>query len=240
MSSTVITKPMAELDFALDDFYGAVYALFAEGPRTSYQEASLAAPWFTIKTRNKCYNLIADALDGTELEPFTTRISLVALQILEAAVATGKVGEHFVEEWADVAGQLASKLTENMYLPVKKGASEVATQLSLLELLEWRLPRASPYYILAALRAEIKTPPKDLEKKTEQALFLLCMTRAYCNLRARALAASVVFDHYMQTVYKYLEHTSVYRIPDVYKERATLEEAFQKELAKDDDDFSGE
>ena len=44
----------------------------------------------------------------------------------------------------------------------------------------------------------------------------------------------------MQTVYKYLEHKSVYRIPDVYNERAALEEAFQKEMAKDDDDFSGE
>ncbi len=240
MSSTVITKAEAKRAFALDDFYGAVYALFAERPRTSYQDANLAAPWFTIETRNRCFNCIADALDGTELEPFTARISLVALQILEAAVATGNVKKDAVADWADVAAQVASKLTENMYLPVKKGAGDVVTQLSLLELLEWRLPRASPYYILAALRAEIKDPPKELEKKTDQALFLLCMTRAYCNLRARALAASVVLDHYMQTVYKYLEHKSVYRIPDVYNERAALEEAFQKEMAKDDDDFSGE
>ena len=76
MSSTVITKSGAERAFALDDFYDAVYTLFAERPRTSYQARNAAAPWFTIKNRNTCFNCIADALDGTELEPFTARTRL--------------------------------------------------------------------------------------------------------------------------------------------------------------------
>lgn len=236
----MLSKTPIGLKFTLDDFYGAVKDLSAAGSHTSYQRANLAAPWFTIETRNRCYNHVADALDGTELEPHTARTSLIALQILEAAVATNKVEEGAVKHWADVAGQVASKLTENMYLSVKKGTDAAVTQLSLLEVLDWNLPRASPYYILAALRAEVKDPPKELEKKMDQALFLLCMTRAYCHLRTRALAASVVFDHYMATVYKYLEHKTVYRIPDVYHERTGLEAALLKELAKDDDDFSGE
>lgn len=203
----------------LVDFYSVVAELRAEGP-TLFQQAIAACPWYDADLR---FDLLCDAMDAAkqteELRPHAGRIACIGNRILEAALATGSVAETQVVEIARAATTLASKLTENYYIPPKKHTDELKHELLLLEALGWQLPRASPFYILRVLCGEVVAPPDNLQSNADHVLGLFLSSSLYCRLKQPAVAAAVILRFTLSALnYNFSHYKSLYKVPDVYKE----------------------
>lgn len=201
------------------DFHSAVAELRAEGP-TLFQQAIAACPWYDAELR---FDLLCDVMDAAkqteELRPHAYRIACIGNRILEAALATGSVAETQVMEIARAAGTLASKLTENYYIPPKKYTDELKHELLLLEALGWQLPRASPFYILRVLCSEVVAPPENLQSNADRILGLFVCSGVYCRLKQPAVAAAVVLRFTLTDLnYDIPLYNSLYKVPDVYRE----------------------
>lgn len=219
----------------VDDFNAMVEVLGPPAICTPYQRAHAVCPWYHVELRSDLMDKMTEIVDATDLHKEKARIVLLGTQILEAAVATGAVVEHDAIETAHVALTLASKLTERWYVSgktkTKTHADVLGRELALLDALAWRIPRDTPFYILAVLCDEVVAPPKKLHKKAHELLGVLMTTPAYCRLRRRAVAAGVAFCHALVDLadpVRVAAHVSAYRIPDPHNEAPRVKRALER------------
>ena len=217
----------------VDDFNAMVEVLGPPAICTPYQRAHAVCPWYHVELRSDLMDKMTEIVDATDLHKEKARIVLLGTQILEAAVATGAVREHDILETARVALTLASKLTERWFVSGKTKTQRdvLGRELALLDALAWRIPRDTPFYILAVLCDEVVDPPKKLHKKAHELLGVLMTTSEYCRLRRRAVAAGVAFCHALVDLadpVRVAAHVSAYRIPDPHNEAPRMKRALER------------
>lgn len=223
----------------VDDFNAMVAVLGPPAICTPYQRAHAVCPWYHIELRTDLMDKMDEIVDDTDLHKEKGRIVLLGTQILEAAVATGAVREHDALETAHVALTLASKLTERWFVSgnpktktkTKTHRDVLGRELALLDALAWRIPRDTPFYILAVLCDEVVAPPKELHEKAHELLGVLMTTPEYCRLRRRAVAAGVAFCHALIDLadpVRVAAHVSAYTIPDPHNEAPRMKRALER------------
>ena len=217
----------------VDDFNTMVAILGPPAICTPYQRAHAVCPWYHVELRSDLMDKMTEIVNDTDLHKEKARIVLLGTQILEAAVATGAVREHDILETARVALTLASKLTERWFVSgkTKTHRDVLGRELALLDALAWRIPRDTPFYILAVLCDEVVDPPKKLHKKAHELLGVLMTTSEYCRLRRRAVAAGVAFCHALVDLadpVRVAAHVSAYRIPDPHNEAPRMKRALER------------
>ncbi len=217
----------------VDDFNAMVAVLGPPAICTPYQRAHAVCPWYHVELRSDLMDKMTEIVNDTDLHKEKARIVLLGTQILEAAVAAGAVREHDILETARVALTLASKLTERWFVSgnTKTQRDVLGRELALLDALAWRIPRDTPFYILAVLCDEVVDPPKKLHKKAHELLGVLMTTSEYCRLRRRAVAAGVAFCHALVDLadpVRVAAHVSAYRIPDPHNEAPRMKRALER------------
>ena len=217
----------------VDDFNDMVAVLGPPAICTPYQRAHAVCPWYHVELRSDLMDKMTEIVNDTDLHKEKARIVLLGTQILEAAVAAGAVREHDILETARVALTLASKLTERWFVSgnTKTQRDVLGRELALLDALAWRIPRDTPFYILAVLCDEVVDPPKKLHKKAHELLGVLMTTSEYCRLRRRAVAAGVAFCHALVDLadpVRVAAHVSAYRIPDPHNEAPRMKRALER------------
>ena len=231
----------------IDDFYQVVEKL-------SYYEAlpfciaSQRAKKYTFKHRADFLDWAVDRLEKyVDVEEETNkkynvykdanRLALIMIQFMEDLLAT-EFAAHFhegadVTEYVDCALRITIKLTEQHYIPIPQGGwrkplKELQQmELDMLDCVAWTIPRFTPYDILDLLLCEVKDPLPMLKDRAKSRLFFLVRTAAYAQCRKRALAAFVVFEWTVRELF--LDHQSIYFVPDTYSERPALRKAVAKQ-----------
>ena len=231
----------------IDDFYQVVDKL-------SYYEAlpfciaKQHAPSYTFDVRADFLDCVVERLEkyvdkdeetNKEFKCYkdANRLALITIQFFEDVLAT-EFAAHFykgadVTEYVDCAMRITVKLTEQNYIPIPQGGwrkplKELQQmELDMLDCVAWTIPRFTPYDILDLLLCEVKDPLPMLKDLAKSRLFFLVRTAAYAQCRKRALAAFVAFEWSVRELF--LDHQSIYFVPDTYSERPALRRAVAKQ-----------
>ena len=226
----------------IDDFYQVVDKL-------SYYEAlpfcvaKQRAPKYTFKNRADFLDWVVERLetfvdtDEETNEQYkcykdADRLALITIQFFEDVLATefaAHCQEGDITEYVECAMRITTKLTEHQYIPFPRGKKwkplEELQQMELdmLDCVAWTIPRFTPYDILDLLLCEVKDPLPMMKDLAKSRLFFLVRTAAYAQCRKRALAAFVAFEWTVRELF--LDHQSIYFVPDTYSERPALRKA---------------